>query len=209
MQVLVSLLWLLTATAGAAFAQAQVQRLDVTDYGLYTLDREISGRDSQGISLGTASNIQHSATQRTVPAQIGTTFGFRYRVLGKPDGATVDLKKVIIFPSPGLLTPTSSTRVSKAEFNVEAKIGETNSELYTLEDNFELVPGTWTLEMWQGSRKLLSQAFKLDKQAEKTESEKTEREKPDRAKPQPTKPQPAKPQTTQPQGHDKPPGEGL
>ena len=204
MRVLVPLLWLLTAIAGAAGAQAQVQRLDVTDYGLYTLDREISGRDPQGISLGTASNIKHTATQRTVPAQIGTTFGFRYRVVGKPTGGTVDLKKVIVFPSPGLQTPSSSTPVSKAEFNVEATIGETNSELYTLEDNFELLPGTWTLEMWQGSRKLLSQNFKLDKQGEKTESEKTEREKPDRRKPQTTKPQ-----TTKPGSSEKPLGEGL
>jgi hypothetical protein len=199
MQVLVCLLWLLTATAGAAYAQGQVQSLEITDYGLYTLDREISGRDSQGISLGTASNIKHTATQRTVPAQIGATFGFRYRVVGRPEGATVDLKKVIVFPSPGLLTPTSSTRVPKAEFNVEAKIGETNSELYTLEDNFELMPGIWTLEMWQGNRKLVSQSFKLDKQGEKAEPEKAEREKPD----------PRRPQTTKPERREKPLGEGL
>lgn len=205
MQAFVCLLWLLLMSPQTAHGQAtQVQRLELTDYGLYTLDREISGRDPQGISLGTASNIQHTATQRTVPAQIGVTFGFRYRVVGKPADTTVDLKKVITFPSPGLMTPTSSTRVTKAEFDVEAKIGDTNSELYTLEDNFELVPGTWVLEMWYGGRKLLSQNFKLEKQGEKVEAEKPE--KPDRRKTQSGKGQSGKPQSGKAETSDKPAG---
>jgi len=194
MPAFIFLLSLLLTGPQAAHAQGvQVQRLEVTDYGLYTLDREISGRDPQGISLGTATNIGHTATQRNVPAQIGVTFGFRYRVVGKPTGATVDLKKVINFPAPGLLSPTSSTRVSKAEFDVEAKIGDTNSELYTLEDNFELVTGVWVLEMWQGNRKLASQSFKLEKEGDKVEAKKPEREKPGQRKTQSAKPESDKP----------------
>ena len=156
----------------------------------------------QGISLGTASNIQHTATQRTVPAQIGITFGFRYKVVGRPAGSTVDLKKIIIFPLPGLQTATSSNPLTRAEFEVEAKIGETNSELYTLEDNFELVPGTWVLEMWHGSRKLISQSFKLDKQAEKAEGEKPERPKAEKQKPAKAKPDTGKPDTGKPDSGD-------
>ena len=194
MQVCISLLWFMALASGAAYAQApQVQRLDLTDYGIYSIDREISGRDERGITLGSASNVQHTATQRTVRAQVGVTFGFRYRVIGKPNGETVTLKKIITFPSPGLQTPASSNPVTKAEFEVEAQIGEMNSELYTLEDNFELVPGTWLLEMWLGNRKLLAQSFRLDKQAEKAEREKPEREKSNREKPSREKPDSGKP----------------
>jgi len=208
MRSLLSLLWLLVAGAGAAYGQVQVQRLDVTDFGIYTLDREISGRDEQGISLGTATNIRHTGSQRTVPAQIGVTFGFRYKVVGRPVGATVNLKKVITFPSPGLQTTGSSTPVTKAEFEVEAKIGETNSELYTLEDNFELVPGTWVLEMWDGGRKLVSQSFRLDKQGEKAESEKPERPKAERQKVDRARPDRAKPGAAAPEP-DRTPASGC
>ena len=189
MQVLISLLWLLAMTAGPVYAQGlDVQRLDITDFGIYALDREISGRDQQGIILGTGTNIQHTSPQRTVPAQIGVTFGFRYRIVGKPEGASVPLKEVIIYPPPGIQTPTSSSRVRKMEFKLEARIGETaNTELYTLEDNFELVPGTWMLETWLGNRKLASQPFRLDKQAGKSE-----REQPDRRPGQAEKPEPEK-----------------
>jgi len=189
MKVLIALLWSLAMTLGAAYAQGlEVQRLDVTDFGIYALDREISGRDQQGISLGTATNIQHTSTQRTVPAQLGVTFGFRYRIVGKPEGATISVKKVIIYPAPGLQPPSPSSRVPKAVFEYEASIGETNTELYTLEDQFELVPGTWVLEMWLGNRKLASQPFRLDKQTEKPEREMADRRRAQAGKLNPVKP---------------------
>ena len=32
---------------------------------------------------------------------------------------------------------------------------------YTLEDAFELVPGNWVFEIWQGNRRLAMQVFKV------------------------------------------------
>jgi hypothetical protein len=49
------------------------------------------------------------------------------------------------------------------EFTVQARIGETNYIFYTLEDAFELVPGSWVIEIWQGNRKLAAQSFTLIK----------------------------------------------
>jgi hypothetical protein len=155
---------LLLLTAGTAPAQTpQVERLDITEYGTYTLDREVKGKDARGIQQGSGSNVRHAETKRTVPAQTGTTFGFRYTVVGKPDGAMVNLRKIIIFPSPGLQPSSSAKRVLQDEFAVQAQIGQENYELYTLEDSFELVPGTWQIEMWQGSRKLATETFRLEK----------------------------------------------
>jgi hypothetical protein len=155
---------LLLFIAGTVHAQTpQIERLDITEFGTYTLDREVKGKDARGINLGSGTNIHHAATKRTVPAQTGITFGFRYSVVGKPDGAPVNLRKVIVFPSPGLQPSPSSKRVSQDEFTVQTKIGESNYELYTLEDSFELVPGTWQIEMWHGNRKLATQSFTLEK----------------------------------------------
>jgi hypothetical protein len=35
--------------------------------------------------------------------------------------------------------------------------------LYRLTDRWEVVPGVWTLEIWDGDRKLLNQDFLLKK----------------------------------------------
>jgi len=47
--------------------------VSITDFGTYVLDREINGRTAQGISVGTATNVQHTATEGAVPAEIGVS----------------------------------------------------------------------------------------------------------------------------------------
>src|SRR5205823_10879543 len=80
MQIFAFAFALLLMTTNAADAQIpQIERIDFTEYGIYTVDREIQGRDAFGINKAAALNVRHAATIRTVPAQIGTSFGFRYK----------------------------------------------------------------------------------------------------------------------------------
>jgi len=66
----------LLLTSPSAYAQAAlVERIRFTEYGIYTVDRDVQGRDVLGINRAAASNVRHAATLRTIPAQIGTTFG--------------------------------------------------------------------------------------------------------------------------------------
>jgi hypothetical protein len=163
MTIILSIIALLL-TSGAAYAQTpQIERIRFTEYGIYTVDREIQGRDALGINKAAASNLRHAATLRTIPAEIGTTFGFRYEVMGKPHAAPIELRQVVIFPSPGL-TPSfssSSRSIIRDEFLLQTRIGETSYAFYTLEDAFELVPGNWVFEIWQGNRRLAMQVFKV------------------------------------------------
>jgi Domain of unknown function (DUF3859) len=163
MIIILSIIGLLL-TSGTAYTQTpQIERIRSTEYGIYTVDREIQGRDGLGINKAAASNVRHAATLRNIPAQIGTTFGFHYEVMGKPHAAPVELRQVVIFPSPGL-TPSfssSSRSIIQDEFLLQTRIGETSYAFYTLEDAFELVPGSWVFEIWQGNRRLAMQVFKV------------------------------------------------
>jgi hypothetical protein len=162
MQIIALAFSLLVLTSGAAPAQApQVDRVDFVEYGIYTLDRVIEGRDGFGIKEARATNIRHAASLRTIPAEIGVTFGFRYKVIGSPNGAPVDLRKIVIFPPPGIFPPLAAGSIERDEFRLHAKVGETSYVSYTLEDDFELVPGVWEIEIWNGERKLGSQTFRV------------------------------------------------
>ncbi len=160
--VLFSLLALLTGAPVQAQAPS-VERIEIVEFGIYSVERQVQGRDARGINQATASNVQHAATTRDIPARIGITFGFRYRIIGKPDQAPITLRRVVVFPPPGLQPSSSSKRLPQDEFSVQARIGETNYMFYTLEDAFELVPGVWAVEIWYGNRKLASQSFTLGK----------------------------------------------
>jgi Domain of unknown function (DUF3859) len=151
-------------TSSATYAQTpQVEGVRFADYGIYTVDREIQGRDVLGINRAAASNVRHAATLRTIPAQIGTTFGFRYTVIGRPHAAPIELRQVVIFPSPGLSPSSLSKPIMQDEFLLQTRVGETSYASYTLEDAFELVAGNWIFEIWQGDRKLATQTFRLEK----------------------------------------------
>jgi hypothetical protein len=164
MQFFVILFSLLLMTTSAARAQIpKIDHIDFTEYGIYTVDREIQGRDALGINKAAASNVRHAATIRVIPAQIGITFGFRYKLIGKPYDAPVDLRKIVIFPSPGLIPSPSARPIAQDEFALHTRIGQTSYASYTLEDNFELVPGTWIIEIWHGGHKLATQSFKIVK----------------------------------------------
>lgn len=151
--------------ASSAYAQkAQVSRIDVTEYGLYTADITKKQQSPTGVSHNIVNNIRHAVTTRTVPAQLGVHFGFRYRIVGKPTGAPVTLTKVTIFPPGGLHKPGVATPILQNKYDLARKIGQTSFTDYSLEDSWEVVPGTWTFELWVGNRKLTSQSFEVVKQ---------------------------------------------
>jgi Domain of unknown function (DUF3859) len=149
---------------GAAQAQApHIDRLDITDFGTYKVERGTAIRNEQGLKTATVARDPERLEFRTIiPAQIGTTFGVRYKVIGTPEDADVTIRKIISFPPPGL-QPSRGKFVLRDESVENTRIGETVGALYTLEDSFELVPGIWTFELWDGDRKLLTRSFTLEK----------------------------------------------
>src|ERR1700730_3708151 len=100
MGIIVSIVALLLSSSAAYAQTPQVERIRFTEYGIYTVDRDVQGRDVLGINRAAATNVRHAATLRTIPAQIGTTFGFRYEVIGTAAGASVVLPLSVILSSP-------------------------------------------------------------------------------------------------------------
>ena len=157
------LISLLALVLGLGAAQAQtINRLEITDFGTYKVEPGNKRKNAEGLKMMVTPGVEHLETTTTIPARIGISFGVRYKVVGEPDNAEVTLRKVISFPPPGL-QPSRGKIMPQSESKVETMIGETVADLYTLEDNFELVPGVWIVELWDGERRLLVQSFVLEK----------------------------------------------
>jgi hypothetical protein len=159
----------LLALYGSAEPGAQtltVDRIDVLDHGIYTSSRS-SQVAAPGTAAGTTSevaDIRHTATTRTIPAQEGVEFGFRYTVVGAPAGAEVPLHFVTIFPPPGMHNPAKREPQAQSEYDHSTQIGVAAYKSYSLRNDWEVVPGNWTMQIWHGDRKLAEQTFTLVKQ---------------------------------------------
>ena len=183
---------LATAILGLSFGAVHahtVDRIDITEYGIYTTDTAATTA-SPGTATGKidqVANVKLVQSTTTVPAQQGVEFGFRYKIVGQPVAApppqagttilgvqigaqpapppvaTVNLKYVTHIPKPGMRNPETGNVTLTNVFYQEHKVGEELYRLYRLTDRWEVVPGVWTLEIWDGDRKLLNQDFLLKK----------------------------------------------
>lgn len=157
----------LAAVVGGAFAQggSKVDRIEIVETGIYHAETAAIER-----APGTASRQRNVlsetkliASTTRVEAKLGVHFGMRYRVVGRPSLATVKLTSVTQYPAPGLKNPKAGSVQTRGEHPLFATIAQINYRGYVFEHDWELVPGAWTFELWDGNRKLVSQTFNVVK----------------------------------------------
>jgi uncharacterized protein DUF3859 len=166
---IVALAWLAAVALAAAQARAQdmrVDRLEIIESGFYDAAKATmtSTTPSAGAVTGTVQELREVKLLPEPPAttaRVGIGFGVRFRSFGERDGERAMLRSVWQIPAPGIVNPTNGNtfRQSVAEF--ATTIGTSHLRGYSFDESWEVVPGTWTLEIWQGDRKLLEQSFEI------------------------------------------------
>jgi len=156
----------LAASFGGAQAQGtQIERIVIVETGIFSAQTAATER-----APGTATGTRHilagttllKATTR-IEAGIGVHFGMRFRVIGRPDKAPIRLTSITHYPPPGLKNPKLADPMRRGENWLAATIGAINYRGYVFEHAWELVPGTWTFELWDGKRMLAKQSFEVVK----------------------------------------------
>jgi hypothetical protein len=163
MRTILSLLLASALSMIAATAQsAQVDRIEITEYGLYEL-KTVKKSDAPGVASGVLLITEGRLIKRTttIPAKRGVAFGYTVRLYGSPEGATVTVRDVNIVPEPGLRNPKTGNAVYREEATYTRKIGETFRSDYQLSYDWTLVPGKWVFQLWVDDRKMAEQIFTL------------------------------------------------
>jgi hypothetical protein len=142
-----------------------IDRIEIVETGIYRADvtHEGSAPGTAFRATGTVVNITLVQSTTRIPARIGERFGMRYRVVGEPAGAAITLKIVVLVPEPGLRSATTGVQMTRNEFSVRRRVGETNYVDIQFDDEPDLVVGEWTFEIWDGSHKFASQGFEVFK----------------------------------------------
>jgi hypothetical protein len=152
---------------GMAAAQAQaptVTAAKVMQKG--TLDAKVTDKtNSPGVVSGAVQQASYRfvTNATSMEAQKGVSFGFEYRLVGTPDGAKVTVRKVTLFPLPGVRNPKTGEVTTRSEYIETNAIGQRVLKAYSLDNDWEAVPGEWIQQVWVGEKKLAEETFTLTK----------------------------------------------
>jgi hypothetical protein len=161
MRVLLALLILGACISGGYAQGGKVERIEIVETGIYRAETASieSAPDTATRQRNILSETKLVTVTTRIEAKLGVHFGMRYRVVGRPNGVSVKLTSVTLYPGSGLKNPLSGRSVARGEHLLFATIGAINYRGYVFEHGWEMVPGVWTFELWDGNRKLASQAF--------------------------------------------------
>ncbi len=155
---------LLVSLPAALCAQTpRIDRIDILEAGIYSAEitKKIPDSNVPGGFKNEIGGFKLIKRTTTVPARLGTNFYFKYRVAGSPLKEKVDIRKVVRLPAAGMRGPKTGEVFYRYERLITVAIGESRYTGYTFEDAWEMVPGTWTIELWYQDRKLAEQSFTL------------------------------------------------
>jgi hypothetical protein len=165
MRLVTSLMLYLAAVSGAQAQAARLDRIEIFEAGIYNLEivKKIDDPTQASGARSTVTNTVLAQKTTQIPAKLGVRFGLRYRLVGAPADEVVEIKKITRFPPEGMRNPNTRETTFRNELMLSRRIGAESYTGYGFDQDFELVPGVWTIELWSGDRKLASQSFTVKK----------------------------------------------
>src|SRR4051794_27017380 len=81
---------------------------EVVQAGIYTPYVVRSKRDSSGVIQNVILPPKLALATTTIPARLGVSFGFRFKIRSKANG-TINVRKETLYPAPGARSPGSKS----------------------------------------------------------------------------------------------------
>ena len=155
-------IWGVSAPAAQA-EDAHIESLEVIASGFYTAKTtgEKAAPGTAGGNVNAISEIKFLDPQPTDTAKTGTRMGVSFKVVGTPSGGKARLQSIWFIPEPGIHDPETGNTYRQSRSTFEATVGENLVRGYALEKPYEVIRGTWRLELLQDGRKLLERSFEI------------------------------------------------
>ena len=100
---------------------------------------------------------------RDIPARRGVEFGILYTLHTFLGTGATPIRVVFTYPAPGLRNPKTGKVSLSTENTFKKKYDVEQMEAYTFEEDWELVPGKWLVQVFDRQKKLAECVFKVAK----------------------------------------------
>jgi hypothetical protein len=132
------------------------------EYGTFrklSSDKDVSDPGSLTGTRHAVAEVALIECTTNVPARIGTSFGFRVKFPGASSNKVVPCTAKCFHPE--LHNPSSGRSSEIDQWDTSGISGENGYIGYTLDNDWELVPGPWTLQVFLDSKLVLEKTFNV------------------------------------------------
>jgi hypothetical protein len=137
--------------------------LQITSSGIYTAvtDSRVAAPDSIVGTRAFVSSIRALRETSVVKAELGTRFGFQFEVSGPRPGTVVKLRARQTFPPGGLTNSQTRRHATFDEREIQCVVGAACLNGRHLSEQWELVPGKWTFDVFVNDNVVLRREFEV------------------------------------------------
>jgi hypothetical protein len=141
----------------------EIESLEIVEFGVYQSDllREEKADATAAGTKGISGEFRLLEQTDRVPARRGVSFGLCYVLRGEPEGVSVPLTMKIGHPP--IRHPGTGRVYETQEAAYTRRIGERSCNTYSFDEDWELVPGTWTIQLLDKERKMAWKSFLIYK----------------------------------------------
>ena len=146
----------------AMLVAADVRSAEIFECGTYNIEitKEIKDNSAvEGKFFKVSKKIELIKKTNKIPATKDLAFGIRYIIHGSPLGEKVKIRRIMIYPRSGLRNPETGKVGYKKETASLIKIGDKRLYGYVFGQEWLMVPGDWTFQLWYEGRELAERTF--------------------------------------------------
>jgi hypothetical protein len=152
------------AVGTADAASSGSYKAEIYETGIFETVGEVRSVDAPQTApgkVGEYSGIKLVEATTSFATKKGLTFGFRYRVTGPKDGEVQGFEMFVMHPPMrGTDGKMHTIQSAPIELFFENKVAK-DDVVYILAEDFEVLPGTWTLQVRLAGKPILSRTFVL------------------------------------------------
>jgi len=142
--------------------RATIDDLQVVEFGTFQKTDERGTMAASGSIQGQAHAVVDAVLlEQTsdIHARRGTSFGLRVSFSGNPSGATLPIRAKCLHPK--FTDPATGRSSEVEEWPGTGVMGRSGYVGYTFDNDWELVPGQWTIEVSVGSTLRVQKTFNV------------------------------------------------
>jgi len=146
----------------AMLVAADVRSAEIFECGTYNIEitKEIKDNSAvEGKFFKVSKKIKLIKQKNKISATKDLAFGIRYIIHGSPLGEKVKIRRIMIYPRSGLRNPETGKVGYKKETASLIKIGDKRLYGYVFGQEWLMVPGDWTFQLWYEGRELAERTF--------------------------------------------------